>query len=116
MSYYFYILRCFDNTLYCGQTDNLQRRLKEHNFDKHKSAKYLRGRTPVKLVYCEKHPTLQDAMRGEPPVNNRQKITSPEFLLPTRVFPKKTPTLLPPPGNDPLWEKEKHYWKNNFIN
>ena len=65
MSYYFYILRCSDNTLYCGQTDNLERRLKEHNFDKHKSAKYLRGRTPVKLVYSEKHPTLKDAMRRE---------------------------------------------------
>ncbi|PIP15279.1 endonuclease, partial [Candidatus Roizmanbacteria bacterium CG23_combo_of_CG06-09_8_20_14_all_35_49] len=53
MSYYFYILRCSDNSLYCGQTNNLQRRINEHNFDKNKSAKYLRGKTPVKLVYSE---------------------------------------------------------------
>lgn len=63
--YYFYILRCSDNTLYCGQTNNLEKRLKEHNFDKYKSAKYLRGKKPVKLVYFEKHKTLQEAMKRE---------------------------------------------------
>lgn len=65
MTYYFYILRCFDNSLYCGQTNNLERRIKEHNFDKNKSAKYLRGKTPVNLVYFEKFPTLQGAMKRE---------------------------------------------------
>lgn len=63
--FYFYILRCSDNTLYCGQTNNLERRVKEHNFDKNKSAKYLRGKTPVKLVYFEEYPTLQEAMKRE---------------------------------------------------
>lgn len=63
--YYFYILRCSDNSLYCGQSNNLERRIKEHNFDKHKSAKYLRGKTPVKLVYCEEYLTLQLAMKRE---------------------------------------------------
>ena len=80
MSYYFYILRCFDNTLYCGQTENLERRLKEHNFDKHKSAKYLRGRTPVKLVYSEKHPTLQDAMRREIEIKKWRKAKKEAFI------------------------------------
>lgn len=65
MSYYFYILRCFDDSLYCGQTKNLERRIKEHNFDKNRSAKYLRGKTPVKLVYSEKYLTLQEAMKRE---------------------------------------------------
>jgi putative endonuclease len=63
--YYFYILRCNDNSLYCGQTNNLQRRIKEHNLDKNKSAKYLRGKTPVTLVYSEEYPTLQEAMKRE---------------------------------------------------
>ena len=63
--FYFYILRCADNTLYCGQTNNLERRIREHNFDKNKSAKYLRGRTPVTLVYFEKFKTLQEAMKRE---------------------------------------------------
>lgn len=63
--YYFYILKCSDNSLYCGQTNNLERRIKEHNFDKNKSAKYLRGKTPVKLVYSEEYSTLQEAMKRE---------------------------------------------------
>lgn len=63
--YYFYILRCSDNSLYCGQTNNLQRRIHEHNFDKNKSAKYLKGKTPVLLMYSENYPTLQDAMKRE---------------------------------------------------
>ena len=63
--YYFYILRYSDNSLYCGQTNNLQRRINEHNFDKNKSAKYLRPKKPVKLVYYEEYPTLQLAMKRE---------------------------------------------------
>lgn len=63
--YYFYILRCSDNSLYCGQTNNLQRRINEHNFDKNKSAKYLRAKKPVKLVYSEEYSNLQLVMKRE---------------------------------------------------
>ena len=63
--YYFYILRCSDNSLYCGQTNNLKRRINEHNFDKNKSAKYLRAKKPVKLIYFEKYSSLQEAMKRE---------------------------------------------------
>ncbi len=63
--FYFYILRCSDNSLYCGQTNNLERRINEHNFDKNKSAKYLRAKNPVNLVYFEEYPTLQQAMKRE---------------------------------------------------
>lgn len=65
MKYYFYILRCSDNSLYCGQTNNLERRVREHNVYTNRSAKYLRGRTPVKLVYFEQFSTLQEAMKRE---------------------------------------------------
>lgn len=63
--FYFYILRCSDNSLYCGQTNDLERRIREHNFNKYKSAKYLRAKKPVKLVYSEEYPTLQLAMKRE---------------------------------------------------
>lgn len=63
--HYLYILRCADNSFYCGQTNNLERRIHEHNFDKNKSAKYLRAKKPVKLVYSEEYSTLQEAMRRE---------------------------------------------------
>ncbi len=63
--FYFYILRCSDNTLYCGQTNNLETRIKEHNSSKVRGAKYTKARKPVKLVYSEKYPTLQVAMKRE---------------------------------------------------
>jgi len=62
--YYLYLLRCSDNSLYCGQTKNLKRRIKEHNGDDSKS-KYTRARRPVKLTYLEKHRTLSKALKRE---------------------------------------------------
>lgn len=63
--FYFYIVRCSDNSLYCGQTNNLQKRINEHNFDKSKTSKYTRARRPVHLEYFEEYPTLQLAMKRE---------------------------------------------------
>jgi putative endonuclease len=72
--FYFYILRCSDNSLYCGQTNNLQRRIHEHNFDKNKSAKYLRAKKPVKLVYFEEYTSLKEVMRREVQIKKWSKI------------------------------------------
>lgn len=63
--FYFYIVRCSDNSLYCGQTNNLQKRINEHNFDKSKTSKYTRARRPVHLEYFEEYHTLQLAMKRE---------------------------------------------------
>ncbi len=65
MIYYFYILRCVDNSLYCGWTKDLERRVKEHNEDKFKSAKYTKSRRPVKLVYFERYKTINLVMKRE---------------------------------------------------
>ncbi|OGK24168.1 hypothetical protein A3A46_00460 [Candidatus Roizmanbacteria bacterium RIFCSPLOWO2_01_FULL_37_13] len=73
MSCFFYIVRCSDDSLYCGQTNNLQRRIDEHNFDKNKSAKYLRAKKPVKLVYSEEYSTIQLAMKRERQVRKWKK-------------------------------------------
>ena len=45
------MLRCADDTLYCGITNDLEKRLAAHNAGT--AAKYTRTRTPVKLVYSE---------------------------------------------------------------
>lgn len=63
--YYLYLLRCKDNTLYCGITNNIKRRIKEHNTSNFKSAKYTKIRRPVKLVYSEKYETLKESMQRE---------------------------------------------------
>lgn len=60
---YTYILKCSDGTLYCGWTNNLEKRLKAHN--EGKGAKYTRCRTPVTLVYFEEYETSVDAQKRE---------------------------------------------------
>ncbi|MBW6519850.1 MAG: GIY-YIG nuclease family protein [Desulfoarculaceae bacterium] len=51
-SWYVYIVRCGDNSLYTGITKDLAKRILEHNSGP-KGAKYTRSRRPVMLVYCE---------------------------------------------------------------
>ncbi|HJG07096.1 MAG TPA: GIY-YIG nuclease family protein [Megamonas hypermegale] len=63
MPCYTYILKCSDNTLYTGWTNNLAKRIKTHNAGK--GARYTRGRLPVKLLYYEIFSTKQEAQRRE---------------------------------------------------
>ena len=62
-AYFVYLLRCIDDTLYCGYTDDLEKRVKTHN--RGKGAKYTRRRTPVKLVYSEEFKTKSEALKRE---------------------------------------------------
>ena len=63
MKNYTYILKCADGTLYCGWTNNLEKRLAAHNAGT--AAKYTLTRRPVKLVYYEEFETKQEAMSRE---------------------------------------------------
>lgn len=58
-----YIVRCSDGTLYTGWTNNLEKRIEEHN--RGKGAKYTRSRKPVALEYFETYETRQSAMKRE---------------------------------------------------
>ncbi|MBO5379325.1 MAG: GIY-YIG nuclease family protein [Clostridia bacterium] len=60
---YTYILKCADGTLYCGWTNDLEKRLKSHNDGK--GAKYTRSRLPVSLVYFQEFDTAQEAQKRE---------------------------------------------------
>ena len=60
---YTYILKCADDTLYCGWTNDLEKRIKVHN--EGKGAKYTRSRLPVKIVYCEEFETKSEALKRE---------------------------------------------------
>ena len=63
MANYTYILKCADDTLYCGWTNDLEKRLKVHNDGK--GAKYTRSRLPVTLVYYEEFETAKEAQKRE---------------------------------------------------
>lgn len=73
MSYYVYLLRCADDTLYCGITTNLDRRIEEHNALTEKGAKYTRGRQPVALVYSELYDDRASASKREHEIKKLSK-------------------------------------------
>ena len=75
---YTYLLRCADDTLYCGWTNDLTARLAAHNSGK--GAKYTRGRGPVTLVYSEIHPTQGDAMRREAEIKKYTRAHKQELI------------------------------------
>lgn len=60
---YTYIVRCKDDSLYCGWTNNLEKRMESHNAGT--GAKYTKSRRPVELVYYETFDTKEEAMRRE---------------------------------------------------
>ena len=60
---YVYILRCADDTLYCGWTTELNKRLASHNSGR--GAKYTRSRRPVELIYVEEYEDRHDALSRE---------------------------------------------------
>lgn len=61
--WYLYILRCGDDTLYTGITNDVSARLKAHASGK--GAKYTRGRGPLELVYTEACESHSDALKRE---------------------------------------------------
>ncbi|MBI1974970.1 MAG: GIY-YIG nuclease family protein [Parcubacteria group bacterium] len=62
--HYVYILECADQSLYVGCTNNLEKRVKQHN-DSKWGAHYTKIRRPVKLVHSEQFETLIEARRRE---------------------------------------------------
>lgn len=64
MPHFTYILECADKTLYVGCTNNLEKRLGQHNKSK-QGAHYTKIRRPVILKYSEKFDNLNEARKRE---------------------------------------------------
>lgn len=60
---YAYLVRCSDNSLYAGWTNNIEKRIKSHNDGT--GAKYTKPRRPVTLAYLEEFDTKSEAMKRE---------------------------------------------------
>lgn len=83
MSYFIYLVECIDKTIYCGYTNNLEKRVKAHNSSKN-GAKYTKARRPVKLIYTECFPTKSEAMKREYEIkqltrNQKLELTKPKI-------------------------------------
>jgi putative endonuclease len=58
-----YIVRCADDTLYVGHTEDLALREQTHNDGK--GSKYTASRRPVRMVYAEEHASTESAIARE---------------------------------------------------
>jgi len=84
-----YLIRCSDESLYCGITNNLKNRLEAHNSGK--GAKYTRFRRPVELVAASPEMTKSDVLKLEYRV--KQVHTSKKYLELTKEENKMTKRL-----------------------
>ena len=73
--YYTYIILTESNTLYCGYTDDVDKRFQAHL--EGKGAKYTRANKPIKVVYQKEFATKSDAMKEEARI---KKLTHQEKL------------------------------------
>lgn len=76
--HYVYILQCADKSLYCGYTNDPEKRLATHN--RGKGAKYTRARLPVTLVYSQSFETKSQALKEEIRIK-KLKRTQKEALI-----------------------------------
>ena len=62
-AWFVYLLRCSDNSLYCGVTNDIEKRVSKHSAGK--GAKYTRSRLPVELVWQSSDTDRSTALRAE---------------------------------------------------
>lgn len=82
--FFVYILRTSRNTLYIGQTNNLERRLSEHRAKGSKTAKYIRSFPAFDLVYVETYTSRSMALKREAQLKSWPKAKKLSLI---NVFP-----------------------------
>ena len=78
--YKVYILKCSDNTLYTWITTDLEKRLKQHNWEILWWAKYTLARKPVKLLYSEDSENRSEASKREYAIKKLTRIKKLELI------------------------------------
>ncbi len=76
-----YILRCADDSLYTGITNDICRRLQEHNHDQQLSSKYTWSRRPSIVIYTEKAINRSAAMRRELAIKKMSRKKKTQLIL-----------------------------------
>ena len=91
MGNFTYLLRCADGSLYCGWTNDLEKRLAAHNAGT--ASKYTRARLPVKMVYAEESETKQEAMQREYAIKRLKREQKEALIkLQKNILKQRTPT------------------------
>ena len=78
MNWFCYLLRCADDTLYCGVTNDLEKRLAAHNAGT--ASKYTRARTPVERVFVEQCADKSAALKREMEIKSLPRAKKMELI------------------------------------
>jgi len=78
VSWFVYVVRCADGSLYTGITNNLRRRLAAHRAGT--ASRYTRARLPVRLVYQERSRTRSAALKREAAIKRLPRATKLRML------------------------------------
>ena len=79
IDWFVYILECNDKTLYTGITNNLEKRIEQHNHGQ-EAAKYTRARRPVKCVYHEIQKNRSTATKREMAIKQLSRAKKIELI------------------------------------
>ncbi|MFH0957529.1 MAG: GIY-YIG nuclease family protein [Pseudomonadota bacterium] len=88
MPWHVYLLRCSDNSLYCGTTTDVERRLNEHN--QGVGSRYTRSRLPVRLAWSSGELSKSEAFKEEYRIKRLSKVMK-EGITDARGNKKKSP-------------------------
>lgn len=80
-TWFVYLLRCADQSLYCGVTTDVSRRVNEHNHSDKLAAKYTRVRRPVTLAYFEQCLNKKAAYQREYAIKQLSKQQKEKLVL-----------------------------------
>ncbi|BAS67542.1 MAG: GIY-YIG nuclease family protein [Gammaproteobacteria bacterium] len=72
--WFVYLLRCINGTLYCGVTNDIDKRLRQHNGEIKGGAKYTRANGPCELVHQEPAKDRSSAQKREYEIKEMPRI------------------------------------------
>lgn len=78
--YFVYVLRCKDDSLYCGITTDVERRIQQHNGQRKGGARYTCGRRPVTLAWKSMGVAKSFALRAETAFKAYPKVKKEKFI------------------------------------
>ena len=80
MNWFVYMILCHDGTLYTGISTDVARRFKEHAAQGKKCAKYLRGKSPLQLVFQQSVGSRADASKVEYQIKKLSKSQKDDLI------------------------------------
>ncbi len=89
-NWYVYIVRCSDQSLYTGITNDVDRRIDEHNNSDLLGARYTRGRCPVRLVYKESLNSRSEASKREYKIKGLSRIEKESLVKKIKINGSKS--------------------------